>query len=129
MKQFYSIDDIENMELRFKTAFINSLSGFKSLNLIGTIDASGNNNLAIFNSVFHVGANPALMAFVVRPDSVERHTLENILQTNYYTINHVNQSIIKQAHQTSARYSKYQSEFAATGLTPEFKNDFLCSFC
>ncbi|HBF47730.1 MAG TPA: flavin oxidoreductase, partial [Shewanella frigidimarina] len=47
--------------------------------------------------------------------SVPRHTFENIMQTGLYTINHVNQSIYEQAHQTSARYDKDESEFEATG--------------
>ena len=46
------------MEDRKRIALINSLSGFKSLNLIGTINNQGQTNLAIFNSVVHIGANP-----------------------------------------------------------------------
>lgn len=128
MQTFYSASNIETMEQRFRTNLINSLSGFKSLNLIATRDLRQNTNLAIFNSVIHLGANPALMAFVVRPDSVERHTLENILETGYFTINHIHQAIIKQAHQTAARYPKNISEFTATGLTPELKNNFYAPY-
>ena len=64
----------------------------------------------------------------MRPDSVERHTLSNILSIGYYTINHLNEGIYKKAHQTSARYPKEVSEFEATGLTPEFKNNFSAPF-
>jgi flavin reductase (DIM6/NTAB) family NADH-FMN oxidoreductase RutF len=39
-------------------------------------------------------------------------------------MNHLNESIYKQAHQTSARYPKEISEFDATGLTVEYKNEF-----
>ena len=70
------------MEVRKRAAFINSLTGFKSASLIGTIDNNKKTNLSIFSSVFHLGSNPALVGFINRPDSVERHTLENILQTN-----------------------------------------------
>jgi len=111
---------IAEMAQRERAALINSLSGFKSLNLVGTINSKGQTNLAIFNSVVHLGANPPLLALVVRPDSVERHTLENILETSYYTINHVNTAIYKQAHQTSARYPRSTSEFEACGLQSEF---------
>jgi flavin reductase (DIM6/NTAB) family NADH-FMN oxidoreductase RutF len=99
---------------------MNSLSGFKSASLIGTIDSNGNTNLAIFSSVIHIGSNPALIGFINRPDSTSRHTLENILETHYFTINHINENIYRQAHQTSARYPKTLSEFEATGLTEEF---------
>jgi flavin reductase (DIM6/NTAB) family NADH-FMN oxidoreductase RutF len=52
----------------------------------------------------------------MRPDSVSRHTLDNILQTKHYTINQVSQAFWRQAHQTSARYPQSQSEFEATEL-------------
>jgi len=60
------------------------------------------------------------MGFLMRPVSVDRHTYTNIKETNYFTINHIIKEIIKQAHQTSARYEKDVSEFDACGLTPEF---------
>ena len=107
---------------------MNSLSGFKSASLIGTIDTQNNTNLAIFSSVIHLGSNPALVGFINRPDSVDRHTFENILATNCFTINHINKSIYKQAHQTSARYPKNISEFDATGLTTEYIKDFKAPF-
>jgi len=117
---YFSGNDILQMETRNRAAFVNSLSGFKSASLIGSIDSKGNTNLAIFSSVIHLGSNPALIGFINRPDSTGRHTLENILETNCFTINHINKSIYKKAHQTSARYPKYVSEFEVTGLTPEF---------
>ncbi len=124
----FSSRDILNMESRKRAAFMNSLSGFKSASLIGTIDNNYNTNLAIFSSVIHLGSNPALVGFVNRPDSVDRHTFENILATNCFTINHINKSIYKQAHQTSARYPKDISEFDATGLTTEYLNEFKAPF-
>ena len=120
----FSSEDILHMESRYRAAFINSITGFKSASLIGTVDKAGNTNLAIFSSVFHLGSNPALVGFINRPDSVDRHTLDNILATGFFTINHINNNIFKQAHQTAARYPKNISEFDATNLTPEFINDF-----
>ena len=112
--------NIAKFEKLYRTNFINSLPGFKSANLIGTISKESKTNLAIFSSVIHVGANPPLMGFLMRPVSVERHTYANIKETGYYTINHINKEIFKQAHQTSARYEKEISEFDACGLTPEY---------
>jgi len=105
---------------RYRTNLVNSLSGFKSANLIGTISSEGKTNLAMFNSVIHVGANPPLMGFLMRPVSEERHTYNNIKATGFFTINHINNEIFKQAHQTSARYERDISEFDACGLTAEF---------
>jgi flavin reductase (DIM6/NTAB) family NADH-FMN oxidoreductase RutF len=116
------------MEQRKRAQFINSISGFRSVALIGTIDTNGQTNLAIFSSIVHIGSNPPLLSFIMRPDSVERHTLTNIMETGFYTINHINAGIYEKAHQTSARYPKNVSEFDAAQLTPVFKNDFVAPF-
>jgi flavin reductase (DIM6/NTAB) family NADH-FMN oxidoreductase RutF len=120
--------EIMAMEQRKRAHLINSVGGFKSVCLIGTADKQGQTNLAIFSSVVHIGANPPLISFIMRPDSVERHTLANILETGVYTINHVNESIYQQAHQTSAKYPKEISEFDATGLSKEYKNEYQAPF-
>ncbi|NWF90344.1 MAG: flavin reductase [Ignavibacteriaceae bacterium] len=114
--------NILSFEKLFRTNFVNSLSGFKSANLIGTISNEGKTNLAIFSSVIHVGANPPLIGMLVRPTSVLRHTYSNIKETNYFTINHISKEIYKQAHQTSARYDKDVSEFYECGFTPEYSD-------
>jgi len=76
----FSSKDIQGFEQRYRARFINSLGGYKSLSLIGTRSRAGNTNLAVFNSFFHIGANPPLFGFIVRPDSVERHTLSFMWQ-------------------------------------------------
>jgi flavin reductase (DIM6/NTAB) family NADH-FMN oxidoreductase RutF len=121
MKIQITDNDLMQMELRKRAHLINSVGGFKSVCLIGTVDLKGQTNLAIFSSIVHIGSNPPLISFIMRPDSVERHSLSNILETSSYTINHLNENIYKQAHQTSARYSKEVSEFDATGLSTEYK--------
>ena len=63
-----------------------------------------------------------------RPSPPERNTLRNILETGFYTINHINEKIYKQAHQTSARYDSSVSEFDVTGLKSEYRNDFFAPF-
>ncbi|OZG74685.1 flavin oxidoreductase [Hahella sp. CCB-MM4] len=108
---------IENMEHLYRVAFVNSLSGFKSANLLGTVDHSGQTNLSVVSSCVHIGAHPPLLSMIIRPHSVGRHSLENILEVGEYTLNHIHQDIYRQAHQTSARYPKEVSEFEATGLT------------
>lgn len=123
MKRFHRTD-LDAMEQRFRAAFVNSLSGFKSASIIGTCDSRRNTNLCIVSSVVHIGSNPPLMGFVMRPPSVPRDTYENILQTGCFTINHVGVEWIGQAHQTSARYPREVSEFDATGLSPEWVDDF-----
>jgi len=111
--------DFNSLEHRYRVHLINSLSGYKSANLIGTSDAHGNTNLCIVSSVVHLGADPALIAFVNRPHTVQRNTLENIYSTGFYTINQVPQSHFADAHHTSARYPADISEFDQTNLTPQ----------
>jgi len=127
-QRYFSFVDLMGLEQRYRAAFVNSLSGFKSVALIGTANSSRQTNLAIFNSLIHIGANPPYIGFISRPDSVDRHTLSNIMETGFYTINHINEDIFKQAHQTSARYSRDISEFDATHLTPDYKLGFKAPF-
>ncbi len=116
--------DIAGFEDRYRAVFINSLGGFKSVVLVGTESADHKTNLAIFSSFFHIGSNPPVYGMIIRPDKVFRHTLENIIQTGYYTINHLNEQIYKQGHQTSARYDREISEFDVTFLETEHSSTF-----
>ncbi len=116
------------MDKRSRAMFINSLSGFKSANLIATINKQQQTNVAMFSSVVHLGASPALVGFIMRPETspnhdskiTQRHTLNNIIETESYTINQVSAHFWQQAHQTSARYNEDDSEFNHVGLTPYY---------
>jgi flavin reductase (DIM6/NTAB) family NADH-FMN oxidoreductase RutF len=119
---------IMNMEKQERVHFANSLGGFKSVGLIGTQNKAGQTNVAIVDSILHIGSNPPLFGMIFRPGIVERHTLENILETGFYTINHINENIFKQAHQTSAKYDREISEFDVTDLNPEYKDTFFAPF-
>ena len=112
--------DIDNLDKRVRANFINSLSGYKSLNLVGTTDGE-NENLALFNSVFHLGANPALLGMISRPNSVPRHTIENIRKTGFYTLNSVSEALYKNAHHTSARIEG--SEFEHCSIEKSIDSD------
>ncbi|MGK0367480.1 MAG: flavin reductase (DIM6/NTAB) family NADH-FMN oxidoreductase RutF [Thermoproteota archaeon] len=115
--KFNSLDDRQRISL------INSLTGVKSANLVGTQSTDKMTNLSIISSVFHLGASPALFGFVIRPDSVPRDTLNNLRENPYLTVNHVNTNIIENAHQTSARYKAEESEFDKCKLTEEYIKD------
>ena len=121
MKKF-SEEDLQGMERRFRGSFINSITGFKSLSLVGTADKDGRTNLSVFTQVFHIGANPGLIGMIVRPDTIPRHTLANLEEMGYYTLNHVTADFYEQAHQCSANYPEEVSEFEATGLTPVYSD-------
>jgi flavin reductase (DIM6/NTAB) family NADH-FMN oxidoreductase RutF len=124
----FNSQELAEQEKRYRTNFINSLSGFKSLQLLGTTNADGLPNLAVFNSIFHVGANPPYIGLVVRPDGPEHDTLRNIISKGFYTLNNVCEEFYQQAHQTSARYASGESEFTACGLQEEYIDDFPVPF-
>ncbi|TYB74377.1 flavin reductase family protein [Bizionia myxarmorum] len=119
----FSHQDISEMAYLYKINLINSCSGFKSANLIGTKSADGLENVAIFSSVTHFGSNPPLLGVFMRPTTVTRDTYDNIKETGFYTLNHVHEAIISEAHHTSAKYDKHISEFDMTMLQSEYKND------
>lgn len=119
---------LENLEKRYRTRLINSLSGFKSANLVGTQDSQGHTNLSIVSSVVHLGSHPPLMGLIFRPNTVPRHTFENLRDSGYFTINQVTSEFYQAAHQTSARYPREVCEFHQTGLTAEYLNQFNAPF-
>lgn len=128
MKHFTK-KELDELEKQARVNLINSISGYKPANLIGTIAAAGQTNLAIFSSVVHLGTNPPLFGFITRPPTdVARHTYENIKKTGVYTINHVHESFVEKAHYTSAKFDRETSEFAACRLTEEYLKNFAAPF-
>lgn len=126
---YLSKTDIQNTETKRRLNLINSISGIKAANLIGTVNGIGQTNLAIFNSVMHIGSHPALLGFIMRPDAeVRRHTYENITETGFYTINAVPMHLSEKAHFTSAKFDQSVSEFDACSLQPEFLAGFSAPF-
>lgn len=118
-QRFKELDD------RYRKNLVNSLLGARPAVLIATANAQGMTNLAVFSQIVHVGANPPLCGILFRPDSVERHTLTNIRETGWFSLNLLPSEFAEQVHQTSARYGADISEFDAVGLEPEFHTDYL----
>lgn len=119
MKHFI-FEEMKGWERFYRANFINSLTGFKSVSLVGTTNEKGQPNLAVFSSIVHIGSDPPLIGFVNRPVKAAPHTLANIRATGVYTINHIHPHFIPKAHQTSARYPLGTNEFAMVGLTEEY---------
>ena len=110
----------QSWERFYRANFINSLTGFKSASLIGTINAQGVPNLGMFSSMVHIGSDPALIGYINRPLAAAPHTLANIKSNGFYTVNHIHPSFVDKAHQTSAKYPVEVNEFAEVGLTEEY---------
>ncbi len=125
---FYNQSEIQSWERFYRTNLINSLTGFKSVSLIGTVDRNGQTNLGVFSSIVHMGSDPALIGYINRPRKAAPHTLANIESTGFYTINHIIPSFFEKAHQTSAKYPETVSEFEEVGLTPQYIDNFPAPF-
>lgn len=123
MKHF-SKEDLGKMPSRYKAHLINSCTGYKSANLLGSISGNGNTNLAIFNSVVHIGSTPPMLGFILRPLTVKRNTYANFKESGYFTVNQVNEAIIEDAHHTAASYDEDISEFSKTNLTESYLDNF-----
>jgi len=124
----FTFDEIQGLEKIYKINLINSCTGFKSANLLGSISEEGIPNVAVFSSVTHLGSKPPTLGFILRPTTVPRDTYKNLKDLGYFTINHIHEDIIEDAHHTSANYPKEISEFDVTGLEEEYKGNFKAPF-
>jgi flavin reductase (DIM6/NTAB) family NADH-FMN oxidoreductase RutF len=122
-------NDIHELNKIKRLSIINSITGIKPANLIGTISEKEGPNVTIISSVVHIGSHPPYLAFILRPGGeVSRHTYLNIKENGFYTINHVHQSFIKKAHYTSAKFPYGVSEFEKCGLSEEYLESFMAPF-
>lgn len=123
-----SKENIVQMDKISKLNLINSCTGYKSANLIATKSIDGDTNVAVFSSITHLGSSPALIGFIMRPTTVPRDTYKNIMETGYFTVNHITVDMIADAHHTSANYDTGVSEFDKTNLVEEYKENFPIPF-
>ena len=122
-------DKLAELERHYKLNLINSISGIKPANLVGTVSKNGQENVAIFSSVVHIGSNPPQLGIIFRPqEEIPRDTYRNIMETGFYTVNHVTTSIIEKAHYTSAKLKPEESEFDRMKLNSEKIADFQAPF-
>ena len=125
----YTKKDIDNLDRITRLKIINSVTGIKPANLIGSIDGDGKTNVAIFSSVVHLGSNSAILGFISRPRTEDvGHTYSNIMENGLYTINHIHPEFVKNAHYTSGKFDKDISEFDRCGLTEEYIGGFMAPF-
>lgn len=125
----FTKQDILDCDRIKRLNIINSISGIKPGNLIGSISDKGTTNLAIISSVVHLSSNPPLIGFIMRPHGeVKRDTYNNIRENHLFTINHIPTSHIEQAHYTSAKFDTEISEFDRCAFTPEYIGGFKAPF-
>lgn len=128
MKHF-TIRDLAAMERIYRGNLINSITGFKSANLLATRSETGIDNVAIFSSVTHLGSNPALFSFIQRPlGHGAGHTYENLKATGHITLNHLNMELLEKGHQSSAKYPADTSEFEVLGIEKKVRDGIKAPF-
>ncbi len=116
------------MPSRYRANLINSCTGYKSCNLLATKSKNGTTNVAIFNSIIHIGSNPPMLGFILRPTTVPRNTYKNLKETGIFTVNQVHKDMIKDAHHTAAKYDEDISEFGKTQLQEEYRDEFYAPY-
>lgn len=116
--------DILAQESMYRRHFMNTLPGPRGVHMVGTKSHRGVENIGVFSSFVHISASsPPLLGFIMRPLTVPRDTYHNIKANKWFTINTLHPDFLDKAHQTSANYAHGESEFSATGLTPEYSED------
>ena len=118
--QKFTKDELFIMSKVPRLNLLNCITGYKSANLIATVSKEGISNVAIFSSVTHLGSEPPLIGFILRPTTVPRDTYKNIKETGYFTVNHITSAMIADAHHTSSSYEESISEFDKTNLEAEY---------
>lgn len=116
---------ILSMHRKRRIKLVNGISGIQSANLIGSYSKSCGTNVKLYNSVMHLGNSPTLIGLAVAPSE---DTYANIKETGYYTINHIHESFVENAHYTSADFASNVSKFDRCNLTEEYLFDFIAPF-
>lgn len=124
----YTIEEIKSWDRFYRANFINCLTGFKPVSLVGSISKDAIPNLSVVSSIVHLGADPALIGYINRPIAAAPDTITNIEFNQCFTINHINASFLEQAHQCSAKYAPDVNEFDATSLTELYEAGIIAPF-
>ena len=80
-------NDIQKLDRKYRLNLINSITGIKPANLVGSRSADGFDNVAIFSSLVHLGSNPAQLGLVMRPQTnARKDTYSNIQETVFIAL-------------------------------------------
>ena len=92
----FTRENINDLEKIKKINLINSCSGYKSANLIGSVSKDGITNVAVFSSITHLGSNPPTSGFYSQTNYCsKRHLQEYPKESGVFTINHILEDIIR----------------------------------
>ena len=121
--------DINKLDKVYKINLINSIIGAKSANLVSTLSDEGVDNIAVFSSVIHLGSNPPLIGFIVRPqESRITDTYRNIKYLKQYGICSISSKMIDKSHLTSKKTPSNESEYKLFDIEKDYIDNFPVPF-
>ena len=121
--------DINKLDKSYKINLINSIIGAKSANLVSTISEKEVDNIAVFSSVIHLGSNPPLIGFIIRPQ--ERRitdTYRNIKYLKKFGICSISSKMINKSHLTSKKTASDESEYKLFNIEKDYIDNFPVPF-
>jgi hypothetical protein len=102
-KEAFSALALDGLERRDRTGLINAISGIRTA-FLAISGKDGNWNAGVFTNVTHVGANPASMSILFRPDNGKRHTYTNYKTFKRITLVALPEKEMQRLHDCSASY-------------------------
>ncbi len=111
----------------YQQHFVQSLSGYHGMHLVGSRSTNDVFHLNRVDSVVHVNSYPPQLGFIVSGEENEK-LIKNLESNRSYTINHVHKSFVRNAHYVSVQFDESISEFDACGLTAETIHHFRAPF-
>lgn len=115
----FSSEEIKSLDRAYRRDFINRITGAKLAWILGSFHPEFGENLALFSSIVHVGANPPLVGIVFRPSMGKLHSLRNINETKLFSLNSLPLKFRKEIHSSSANGSEELDDFDSIGLQRE----------
>lgn len=115
------IFDLRNLPLPQAQALLQSAVAPRPIALASTVDADGNVNLSPFSFFNVFGTNPPTLIFAPNRrmrDATQKHTFENVSETEEVVIHMVDYAIVEQMSLSSCEYPKGTNEFEKAGFTP-----------
>ena len=112
--------EVAALALQERYKLLTALVFPRPIALVSTRSENGTANCAPYSFFNAMCEDPVLvvLSFGPRSDGVRKHSLENILRTEEFVVNLVDEGIANGMHLSSSEYDEDESEFEAAGFTP-----------
>jgi flavin reductase (DIM6/NTAB) family NADH-FMN oxidoreductase RutF len=111
--------DVAALALQERYKLLTAMVFPRPIALVSTRSENGTANCAPYSFFNAMCEDPVLvvLSFGPRSDGLRKHSLENILRTQEFVVNLVDEGIANGMHLSSSEYDEDQSEFEAAGFT------------